>query len=101
MRLATLIVLAFTLLAGEPGSVITLADIERSLPKDPRVVVFDIDDTTLFTSAGFQWGTRMYGPDIVSAGVPVREEDLKTAEDQRKYREFWTRMNNELDQYSV
>jgi acid phosphatase (class B) len=32
-------------------------------------VTFDVDDTTLFTSAGFQWGTRTYGKEIVSAGV--------------------------------
>jgi acid phosphatase (class B) len=101
MRLAVLTALVWPLLATEPGHVITLTDIERSLPKNPIVVVFDVDDTALFTSAGFQWGTRTYGPEIVSAGVPLREEDLKTPEDKRKYREFWTRMNNELDQYSV
>jgi acid phosphatase (class B) len=33
--------------------------------------------------------------------VSVREEDLASPEDRRKFREFWTRMNNELDQYSV
>ena len=80
---------------------ITLSDLERSLPPAPISVVFDVDDTALFTSAGFQWGTRTYGAHIVSAGVSVREEDLPSEEDRRKYREFWTRMNNELDQYSV
>lgn len=80
---------------------ITLAQLERSLPPAPIQVVFDVDDTTLFTSAGFQWGTRTYGKDIVSAGVSVREEDLPTAEERQKYREFWTKMNNELDQFSV
>jgi acid phosphatase (class B) len=63
--------------------------------------VFDVDDTALFTSAGFQWGTRTYGKDIVSAGVSVREEDLPTPEAKRNYREFWNKMNNELDQFSV
>lgn len=80
---------------------ITLADLERSLPAQPISVVFDVDDTALFTSAGFQWGTKTYGAHIVSAGVAVREEDLPTEDDRRKYREFWTKMNNELDQYSV
>lgn len=86
-----------------PGDVkwITLHQLERSLAAPPLDVVFDIDDTTLFTSAAFQWGTRHYGKDIVSAGVSVREEDLKTEEDRQKYREFWTKLNNELDQYSV
>jgi acid phosphatase (class B) len=79
---------------------ITLHDLERSLPKEPVRVVFDVDDTALFTSGGFQWGTATYGPRIVSAGVSVREEDL-AAEDKAKFREFWTKMNNELDQYSV
>lgn len=80
---------------------ITLHQLERSLPAAPINVVFDVDDTALFTSAAFQWGTRQYGKEIVSAGVSVREEDLKTEEDKQKYREFWTKLNNELDQYSV
>jgi acid phosphatase (class B) len=80
---------------------ITLVELERSLPPHPIHVAFDVDDTALFTSAGFQWGTRTYGKEIVSAGVSVREEDLPTSEAKRKYREFWTKMNNELDQYSV
>ena len=80
---------------------ITLSDLERSLPPAPISVVFDVDDTALFTSAGFQWGTRTYGAHIVSAGVTVREGDLPSEEDRRKYREFWTRMNNEHDEYSV
>jgi len=86
---------------GTSVRLITLAELAKSLPKEPLTVVFDVDDTALFTSAGFQWGSRTYGPDIVSAGVPIREEDLKTAEEKRKYREFWTKMNNDLDQYSV
>jgi acid phosphatase (class B) len=80
---------------------ISLEELARSLPEQAITVVFDVDDTALFTSPGFQWGARAYGANIVSAGVSVREEDLPTEEDRRKYREFWTRMNNELDQYSV
>jgi acid phosphatase (class B) len=87
--------------AGTQIRTITLAQLERSLPPPPVHVAFDVDDTTLFTSAGFQWGTRTYGKEIVSAGVSVREEDLPTLEAKQKYREFWTRMNNDLDQYSV
>jgi len=87
--------------AGTQVRAITLAGLERSLPSEPIHVAFDVDDTTLFTSAGFQWGTRTYGREIVSAGVSVREEDLPTPEAKLKYREFWTKMNNELDQYSV
>ena len=63
--------------------------------------MFDVDDTALFTSPGFQWGTRTYGPAIVSAGVAVREEDLPTPEQRSQYREFWTKMNNGLDEYRV
>jgi acid phosphatase class B len=87
--------------AGTQVRAITLAGLERSLPPAAIHVAFDVDDTTLFTSAGFQWGTRTYGRDIVSAGVSVHEEDLPTPEAKMKYREFWTKMNNELDQYSV
>ena len=86
---------------GSAVRMITLAELAKSLPRDPINVVFDVDDTALFTSGGFQWGTRTYGPEIITAGMPTREENLKTAEDQRKYREFWTKMNNELDQFSV
>jgi acid phosphatase class B len=63
---------------------ISLAQLEQSLPPAPIHVVFDVDDTTLFTSAGFQWGTRTYGKEIVSAGVSVREEDLPTPEAKQK-----------------
>jgi len=83
------------------GRFITLLKLEKSLPAAPITAVFDVDDTTLFTSGGFQWGAKTYGKEIVSAGVSVREEDLKTEEDKRKFREFWTKMNNELDEYSV
>jgi acid phosphatase (class B) len=87
--------------AGTKAHFITLSQLEKSLPPAPIIAVFDIDDTTLFTSGGFQWGAKHYGNDIVSAGVSVREGDLKTDEDKRKFREFWTKMNNELDDYSV
>ncbi len=80
---------------------ISLGELARSLPPEPITVVFDVDDTALFTSPGFQWGTRTYGPAIVSAGVAVREEDLPTPEQRAQYREFWTKMNNGLDEYSV
>ena len=87
--------------AGTKTHWITVSELEQTLPRTPIVAVFDIDDTTLFTSGGFQWGAKTYGSNIVSAGVSVREEDLKSEDDKRKYREFWTRMNNELDEYSV
>lgn len=80
---------------------ISLGELARSVPPKPITVVFDVDDTALFTSPGFQWGTRTYGPAIVSAGVAVREEDLPTPEQRAQYREFWTKMNNGLDEYSV
>jgi len=86
---------------GTKAHFITLSQLEKSLPRTPIIAVFDIDDTTLFTSGGFQWGAKHYGNEIVSAGVSVREGDFKTDEDKRKFREFWTKMNNELDEYSV
>ena len=100
---AVLLVRAAALNASDVAGVrsITMEELSRSLPEKPINVVFDVDDTVLFTSPGFQWGSRTYGADIVSAGVSVREEDLATDEQRRKYREFWTKMNNELDQFSV
>src|SRR6516162_10088050 len=72
---AWLLASALASLAADPAAVrsITLEELARSLPRDPINVVFDVDDTVLFTSPGFQWGSRTYGPDIVSAGVSVRE----------------------------
>jgi len=87
--------------AGTQVRLITLGELQKSLPPHPVHVVFDVDDTALFTSAGFQWGSRTYGKEIVSAGVSVREDDLPTPEAKAKYREFWVKMNNELDQFSV
>src|SRR4029079_12818929 len=80
---------------------ITLHDLERSLPATPVDVVFDIDDTALFSSPGFQWGTRTYGKNIVTAGSLSLEDGVPDRDDRRKYREFWVKMNNELDQYSI
>lgn len=100
--LALLPILAAAVWAGgEQATFVSLTELARSLPVEPINVVFDVDDTVLFTSPGFQWGTRTYGARIVSAGVSVREEDLASEDERRQYREFWTRMNNDLDQYSV
>ena len=103
LPIALLVLCPFAAPAAEPAAVrtITLEELSRSLPKEPINVVFDVDDTVLFTSPGFQWGTRTYGAGIVSAGVSIREQDLPDEEQRRKYREFWTKMNNELDEFSV
>jgi acid phosphatase (class B) len=102
-KLSLLLIMAALLPGADPAAVrtVTIEELAHSLPKDPIRVVFDVDDTVLFTSPGFQWGTHRYGANIVSAGVSVREEDLPTEEQRRQYREFWTKMNNELDQFSV
>lgn len=78
-----------------------LATLAATLPPAPLDVVFDVDDTVLFTSPGFQWGTRTYGAEVVKAGAPVREADLPSDDARRRFREFWSKMNNELDQWSV
>lgn len=80
---------------------IDLATLAGSLPPPPIDVVFDVDDTILFTSPGFQWGVRTYGERIAKAGTPIREEDMASDEERRNFRDFWTKMNNELDQWSV
>jgi acid phosphatase (class B) len=93
----------FVLRAADPLGVhtTTLPELAHGLPPEPVNVVFDVDDTVLFTSPGFQWGSHTYGASIVSAGVSVREEDLPTEEQRQKFREFWTKMNTELDEYSI
>jgi acid phosphatase (class B) len=103
INVGALIIAAVGLRAGDPAAVrtITLEELSRSLPTGSINVVFDVDDTVLFTSPGFQWGTRIYGAEIVSAGVSIREEDLAREDQRQKYREFWTKMNNELDEFSV
>lgn len=80
---------------------IDLTSLAASLPPAPIDVVFDVDDTILFTSPGFQWGVRTYGERIAKAGTPDREEDMASDEERRNFREFWTKMNNDLDQWSV
>ncbi len=78
-----------------------LSALAATLPPSPIDVVFDVDDTVLFTSPGFQWGTQTYGANVVKAGAPVREADLPNDEARRRFREFWDKMNNDLDQWSV
>ncbi len=87
----------------DPGTIhwIDLETLAETLPEPPIDVVFDVDDTVLFTTPGFQWGSRTYGDAVVKSGAPVREQDLPNDEARQKFREFWTRMNNELDQWSV
>ena len=43
-----------------------LSELERSLPLAPIVAVFDIDDTTLFTSGDFQWAPGSRGTVLTS-----------------------------------
>ncbi len=66
---------------------VSIAQIEKSLEKQaPMTVGFDIDDTVLFSSPGFYRGKLIYSPNDYSY--------LKNPE-------FWEKMNNEWDQFSM
>src|SRR5688572_28553018 len=52
--------------------IISFHTLVNSLPARPIAVGFDIDDTVLFASGGFQYGTKKYGARIVAA----RESEL-------------------------
>lgn len=63
------LVVPFLLLGGVYGAgcaaaraeTITIAELAASLPAAPINVVFDVDDTVLFTTPGFQWGRARMG----------------------------------------
>ena len=66
---------------------VSVAQIENSLMGHPPMAVgFDIDDTVLFSSPGFWRGKKTYSPDS--------EAYLKNPE-------FWEKMNNGWDEYSI
>lgn len=66
---------------------VSVAQIENSLMGHPPMAVgFDIDDTVLFSSPGFWRGQRTYSPD---------------SQDYLKNPEFWERMNNGWDAFSI
>ena len=66
---------------------VSVAQIENSLTgRPPMAVGFDIDDTVLFSSPGFWRGKKTYSPDS--------EAYLKNPE-------FWEKMNNEWDKFSM
>ncbi len=73
-----------------PGRWITLDELEKSLPPAPAVVGFDIDDTLIFPSPGFNIvlngrdasGTNPYGADMRAViANPKSREDLHTVHD--------------------
>ncbi|MDX8000345.1 acid phosphatase AphA [Xenorhabdus sp. Reich] len=66
---------------------VSVEQIEKSLKNQPAMAVgFDIDDTVLFSSPGFYRGKLEYSPNDNSY--------LKNPE-------FWNKMNNEWDQFSM
>ncbi|WP_435951717.1 acid phosphatase AphA [Dryocola sp. BD626] len=66
---------------------VSVAQIENSLlGRAPIAVGFDIDDTVLFSSPGFYRGQKEYSP-----GKP----------DYLKNPEFWEKMNNGWDEFSM
>lgn len=82
----------------EPGT-ISIESLKRSLPPSPITVVFDVDDTTLFSSPGFTWGVKRYGNSIFEK-VPTGNSNDQS-DSTKKYWEFWSKMNSELDEFSI
>jgi acid phosphatase (class B) len=75
------------------GKIITLTSLKESLPSEPVVAGFDIDDTVLFSSPGFYYGmtntdgpdgTNKYGASVLKNGSP-----------------FWADMNQKFDKFSL
>ena len=62
MTFSRLLLFAVALPCLGAERLISLGELARSLPPGPITVVFDVDDTALFTSPGFQWGTRTLRP---------------------------------------
>ncbi len=66
---------------------VSVPQIEKSLSgQAPMVVGFDVDDTLLFASPGFYRGEREFSPG--------RRDFLKNPE-------FWKKMNNDWDAFSI
>lgn len=66
---------------------ISVAQLESTLTERPPMSVgFDIDDTVLFSGPGFWRGKKTWSPD---------------SEDYLQNPEFWEKMNNGWDQYSI
>lgn len=71
----------------QPVHWVSIQQIEQSLAGQPPMAVgFDIDDTVMFSSSGFYRGKLEYSPNDYSY--------LKNAE-------FWEKMNNEWDKFSM
>ncbi|NTU93665.1 MAG: acid phosphatase AphA [Chlorobiaceae bacterium] len=71
---------------------VTLAEIQASLPATPVVAGFDIDDTVLFSSPGFNYGlNNQDGPGGTN----------KYGESPLKSPVFWNDMNSWFDNFSL
>ncbi|NTU57784.1 MAG: acid phosphatase AphA [Chlorobiaceae bacterium] len=71
---------------------VTLDELKASLPANPVVAGFDIDDTVLFSSPGFHYGmTNHDGPDGTNKYGP---NPLGSAA-------FWNDMNGNFDNFSL
>lgn len=72
--------------------VITVAELEASLPAGPLQVGFDVDDTVLFSSPGFFYG--MTNTDGADGGNLYGARPLDTDA-------FWMTLNTKLDDFSI
>lgn len=71
---------------------VTVSEIKASLPANPVVAGFDIDDTVLFSSPGFYYGmTNNDGPDGKN----------KYGSNPLTSKNFWNDMNGQFDNFSL
>lgn len=82
------------------GNELSPSEYARSLPDKELTVVFDVDDTVLLSSPGFQWGIDRYGKEIVSLSCEIERSSLSNR-DEKSFDEFWEKMNTEINGYSL
>jgi acid phosphatase (class B) len=90
-----LVVLGFSTLSSAEhrgAAYITLAALEKSLPKTPIVAGFDVDDTVLFSSPGFYFGA--YNTDGPNGANRYGDKFLENPQ-------FWKDLNQYYDRYSM
>jgi len=71
---------------------VSVEQIEASLPPQPIIVGFDVDDTVLFSSPGFYYGSS-------NADGPGGTN--KYGADWSKNKQFWADMNGQFERFSI
>jgi acid phosphatase (class B) len=80
--------------ASKPVKYVTIEQIKASLPPEPVVVGFDIDDTVLFSSPGFYYG-------LFNHDGPRRSNKYGNPDTLWTCKAFWNDMNGKFDKFSI